>query len=32
MDANLHEAMKWLGQGEKDLVSSGNSKNTSDYE
>ncbi|MEA2035412.1 MAG: HEPN domain-containing protein [Euryarchaeota archaeon] len=32
MDANLHEALKWLKQGEKDLVSSGNSSKSSDYE
>lgn len=32
MDANLHEAGKWFEQGERDLVSSRNSLNTSDYE
>jgi len=32
MDANLHEALKWLKQGERDLVSSGNSCKSSDYE
>ncbi len=32
MDKNLHEAMKWFRQGEKDLVSSKNSLGTADYE
>lgn len=32
MDANLHEAMKWLKQGERDLISSRNSCESSDYE
>lgn len=32
MDANLHEAMKWMKQGERDLKSSRNSIGTADYE
>ena len=32
MDKNLHEAMKWFRQGEKDLGSSKNSLGTADFE
>ena len=31
MDTNLHEALKWLKQGEDDLISAKNSLRTSDF-